>query len=263
MRRSPGLQPDERRTSEVVARLAGAGCVAAEDEAGELLGRALDDATLDAWVARRERGEPLAWITGWTRFCGRDVRVAPGVYVPRVQTEDLARRAADALPCGGRAVDLCTGCGAIAAYLRAVVPSTRVVGVDVDQRAVACARRNAVPSLVAHVGAVPLRAHVADVVTAVPPYVPTGAIRLLAADVRRYEPVIAVDGGGDGLDVARLVVSEAARLLRPAGSLFVEVGGDEDVALVPILGAAGFTTVDGWRDEHGELRGIACVARPA
>jgi release factor glutamine methyltransferase len=253
----------QRATHKVVSeRLAAAGCVAAEEEARELVAHAPDGATLDAWVARRERGEPLAWITGRTCFCGRDVRVEPGVYVPRVQTEQLARRAADALPPGGRAVDLCTGCGAIAAHLRATVPSAHVVGVDVDVRAAACARRNAIPAIVADVRSVPLRAHVFDVVTAVPPYVPTDAMRLLAADVRRYEPATAVDGGADGLAVARHVVATAARLLRPGGVLLLEVGGEQDVALVPTLTAAGFTSAEPWYDDDGALRGVAAAARP-
>jgi release factor glutamine methyltransferase len=244
-----------------VDRLAAAGCVAADEEARDLVAHAPDAATLDAWVARREQGEPLAWITGRACFCGRDVYVEPGVYVPRVQTEELARRAADVLPPGGRAVDLCTGSGAIAVHVRAAVPSVCVVGVDVDAGAVACARRNGVPAIVADAGSVPLRSRVADVVTAVAPYVPSDAMQFLAADVRRHEPLVAVDGGTDGLDVVRPVVSEAARLVRPGGVLLLELGGDQDAALVPIVETAGFTTLDAWRDEHGELRGVACVAR--
>ncbi|HEX4776309.1 MAG TPA: HemK family protein methyltransferase [Acidimicrobiia bacterium] len=245
-----------------MGRLRAAGCVAAEEEARELLAHAPDGATLDAWVARREQGEPLAWITGQTCFLGGHVRVEPGVYVPRVQTEELARRAAGALPRGGRAVDLCTGSGAIAAHLRATVPSAHVVGVDVDVRAAMCARRNAVPAIVADVRSVPLRSHVFDVVTAVPPYVPTNAMPLLAADVRRYEPAIAVDGGADGLAVARHVVATAARLLRPGGVLLLELGGEQDDALVPTLAAAGFPSAEPWHDDDGALRGVAAAARP-
>ncbi|MEO5902146.1 MAG: putative protein N(5)-glutamine methyltransferase, partial [Ilumatobacteraceae bacterium] len=77
----------------VTDRLAVAGCVAAAEEAAAILGAAPDGSTVDVWVARRERGEPLAWIVGHVNFCGGIVHVTPGVYVPRVQTEDLARRA--------------------------------------------------------------------------------------------------------------------------------------------------------------------------
>ena len=74
------------RATAVTERLEAAGCVAGE-EAAELVAAALDAATLEAWVRRREQGEPLAWITGTLWFCGRPVRVDPGVYVPRYQTE--------------------------------------------------------------------------------------------------------------------------------------------------------------------------------
>src|SRR4051794_27941229 len=104
------------RAASAVERLARAGCVAAEDEAALLLADEPDDATLDDRLARRERGEPIAWIVGGSWFCGRWVRVSKGVYVPRPQTEELARRAAGLLPVGGRALDACCGSGAIAAH---------------------------------------------------------------------------------------------------------------------------------------------------
>ncbi len=88
--------------TDLTARLAAAGCVAPEDEARELLADAPDVAELDARLRRREAGEPLAWITGRVQFGGLVLRVDPGVYVPRVQTEELARRAAVVLPCAWR-----------------------------------------------------------------------------------------------------------------------------------------------------------------
>ncbi len=78
----------------VVTRLAAAGCIAPEEEAAALLAPGPDAATLEGWLRRREDGEPMAWLVGTTTFCGRSLRVAPGTYVPRAQTEDLARRAA-------------------------------------------------------------------------------------------------------------------------------------------------------------------------
>jgi len=243
--------------AEVVERLEVAGCVAAAEEASELLAAAPDGATLDAWVRRRERGEPLAWITGTAWFCDRPVAVGPDVYVPRAQTEELAMRAATLLPPGGRAVDLCTGAGAVAAHLAAEVPGAAVVGVDLDGRAAAWARRNRVPAVVGDAGEPPLRPGAFDLVTAVAPYVPTGALGLLPADVQRYEPRRALDGGADGLDLVRRVVAAAARLLRPGGWLLLEVGGDQDRALGPALVAAGFEPGVPWHDEDGDLRGVA------
>lgn len=241
-------------------RLATAGCVAAAEEAAALLAAAPDGATLDAWVGRRETGEPLPWITGRVTFCGRLLHVAPGVYVPRRQSEELARRAAALLPTHGRALDLCTGAGAVAAHLAGAVPTATVLGIDRDLRAAACARRNGVRALVADLAA-PLRGHPpVDVVTAVAPYVPTAAIELLPADVQRHEPRVALDGGADGLEVVRQVVAAASRLLRPGGWLLVELGGEQDVALAPTLAASGFDPVTAWWDDDGDLRGLAAQA---
>jgi release factor glutamine methyltransferase len=231
-------------------RLRRAGCVAAEEEAAELLAVGADE----AMVRRREAGEPLAWIVGSAPFCGRRVRVAPGVYVPRSQTEGLARRAAAALPPGGRAVELCCGAGAIAAQLRAEDPTAFVVGVDVDPLAAACARANGVPAIVADVDA-PLRGRF-DVVAAVAPYVPTAELAYLPADVQRHEPRRALDGGADGLDLVRRVVEAAERLLRPGGALLLELGGDQDER----LDLARWCSVEAWFDEDGDLRGLSATA---
>lgn len=246
----------------IVDRLNAAGCVAAADEADELVAAAPDERTLETWIARRAKGEPLAWITGAVLFCGHAVRVAPGVYVPRTQSEELARRAAAVLPHGGTALDLCAGAGAIAVHLMAEVPTATVIGVDLDPCAAVCARANGVPVLVGDLAA-PLRGQDRfDVVTAVAPYVPSDDLRLLPSDVQRYEPRRALDGGTDGLDVVRRAVDAATRLLHDGGSLFLELGGEQDDALASPLGEAGFDLVESWCDDDGELRGIACRFQP-
>jgi release factor glutamine methyltransferase len=249
----PGMS---RLVADVARRLGRAGCVAADEEASELVGAATGEATLRAWVRRRERGEPLAWIVGSASFCGRPVHVGPGVFVPRTQTEELARRAATLLDAGCRAADLCTGAGAVAAHLAAQVPGVAVVGVDIDPRAVRCARRNGVAAVVGDLAG-PLCTRTFDVVTCVAPYVPTAMMRVLPADVQRYEPRDALDGGGDGLDVLRRVVTDAARVLRPTGHLLVELGGNQDALLAPVLDACGFCPASTWRDDDGDLRGLA------
>jgi len=241
-------------------RLRDAGCVAADEEAAELLAEAPDDATLESWISRRQQGEPLAWITGRSEFCGHDLRIGPGVFVPRVQSEELARRAAVALAAsGGRAADLCTGCGPIAFHLMTQVPGATVVGVDIDMRAVASARHNGIPAVVGDLDG-PLLARSFDVVTAIAPYVPTGALRLLPLDVQRYEPRLSLDGGEDGLDIVRRIIAAASRLLVPGGWVFLELGGEQDEAVMSILGAAGFGRVSTWCDDDGDLRGLAAEA---
>jgi release factor glutamine methyltransferase len=246
----------EVSSRDVVGRLAAAGCVAAHDEARALVAAAPDPGTLEAWIRRRESGEPLAWITGRVEFGGLVLRAAPGVYVPRPQTEELARRAAAALPCGGRALDLCTGVGAVAAVLTRHDPTARIVGTERDRRAAAAARGNGIRVVVTDVADAIGGDAAWDVVTAIAPYVPTASLRLLPSDVLAHEPRRALDGGADGLALVRRVVDAGSRLLRTGGALLTEVGGDQDAVVVPLLAAAGFDAVTPWRDEDGDLRGI-------
>lgn len=244
----------------VANRLSASGCVAPAEEAEQLVAAVPDEETLELWIRRREQGEPLAWITGTVQFCARTLHVDRGVYVPRDQSEELARRASALLPrTGGRAVDLCTGTGAIAAHLMAEVPGAVVIGTEIEERAASCARRNGVVAVIAELGE-PLRAEALDLVTAIAPYVPTGELRLLPADVQRYEPRTSLDGGDDGLELVRRVVVTAARLLRPGGWLLTELGGAQDTALAPTLAASGFSTLTPWFDEDGDLRGLAAQA---
>ena len=250
------VQHPPRPDVALVERLAAAGCVAAHEEATELTAAAPRRGVPEEWIARRERGEPLQWIVGSTEFCGRRLRIDTGVYVPRFHTEALARQAAARLPAGGVAAGLCTGSGVVAAHLSAVVPGAIVVGVDLSLTAVRCARRNGVAAVQGDLAG-PLRPGVFDVVTAVAPDVPTNQMHLLPAEVQRYEPNLALDGGADALDLVRRVVTAAHRLLRPDGWLLVEVGGDQAELLTTSLADHGFVEVDTWADEEGDLRGLS------
>ncbi len=222
------------RRAALAARLEEAGCVAPCEEADELLEAAgANESLLEELVSRRTEGEPLAWVTGSTTFAGHHVRVRPGVYVPRWQTEALARRAIELLPARGLAADLCTGAGAIAVALAKARPEARVVASDIDPAAVACATENGVDVFLGHLGdPLPgeLRGHF-DVVIAVVPYVPSTELEYLPRDVREYEPLLALDGGPGGTRVLEGAVRAAAGLLRPGGALLLELGGDQADAL--------------------------------
>ncbi|MBA2282462.1 MAG: HemK family protein methyltransferase [Acidimicrobiia bacterium] len=239
--------------------LAEAGFVAAQEEADELVVAAAGDGPcLEGMVRRRLTGEPLAWITGRVDFCGLVLRVDPGVYVPRWHSEVLARRAADRLPPTGTAVDLCTGSGAIAAALAAHRPEARIIGTDLDERAVACARANGVE---AHRGdlfePVPgdLEGRV-DVVVGVVPYVPTAQLGSLQRDTLTFESATAYDGGPDGAGILRLAVGGSARFLRPGGALLLELGGDHAELIDTDLARHGFEDVAVLLDDDGDVRGI-------
>jgi release factor glutamine methyltransferase len=243
----------------LVRDLAAAGCVAPSAEADEIVRAAAAGAgDVGPMLARRVRGEPLAWVVGSTVFCGLRVAVDPGVFVPRPQTEVLARRAVELLPNDGIAVDLCTGCGAIAAVLRAHRPDAIVLATDADPMAIACARRNGVDARVGDLdGPLParLRGRV-DVLTAVVPYVPSEELHLLPSDVRAFEPLSALDGGAGGTAVLRRAAAAAARWVRPGGWAIVELGGDQAAPMTELFGRLGFDRARVHRDEDGADRAI-------
>jgi release factor glutamine methyltransferase len=239
--------------------LARAGFIAADEEARELLASASGDSeTLDALVARRMTGEPLAWITGTVSFCGVDIGVDPGVYVPRWQSEPLALRAVERLPPDGTAIDLCTGSGAIARTLMAHRPEARVVASDVDERAVACARANGVDAYHGDLFA-PLPRELegrVDVVVAVVPYVPTPALPLLQRDTFTFESPLSYDGGPDGADILRRLLTDSPRFLMNGGAILLELGGEQADLLRADLERLGYRKVVVLKDDDGDVRGI-------
>jgi release factor glutamine methyltransferase len=246
--------------------LAEAGFVAADEEAEELIAHTGgDDELLESLVQRRLTGEPLAWITGTVVFCGLEIRVDPGVYVPRWQSELLARRAVERLPADGTAIDLCTGAGAIARTLGGNRPGARVVASDVDERAVACARANGVEAYAGDLFA-PLPSALegtVDVVVGVVPYVPTPELPLLQRDTLTFESTLSYDGGTEGTEMLRRVVNDGPRFLRGGGALLLELGAGQPEALAEDLDRLGYTDVTVLHDEDGDVRGIeATVSRP-
>lgn len=240
--------------SSVVERLRAAGCVFAEDEARLLTSAASSDAALQALVARRVTGEPLEYVLGWVDFGGLRLTIEPGVFVPRRRTELLVRAAGAVIEAGDVLVDLCCGCGAVAAALAAAVPGIAVHAVDVDAAAVRCARAN-VPGEV-HVGDLyaplpaALRGGVAAV-TANAPYVPTEALPTMPVEARRYEPRVALDGGATGLDVLRRIIGAAPQWLRPGGWLFVESSRAQAPSVARQMTSAGLAAAVHTDDELG------------
>jgi release factor glutamine methyltransferase len=241
------------------ALLASEGFIAAEEESEELLAYAAgDDELLDSAVRRRRTGEPLAWIIGHASFCGVEIRVDPGVYVPRWLSEPLARRAVERLPDEGTALDLCTGSGAIAKVLSTHRPRARVAASDVDARAVACAVANGVAAYRGDLFA-PLPGNLegrVDVVVGVVPYVPTSELPLLQRDTFTFETPLSYDGGADGTDTLRRVLRDAPRFLRMGGALLLELGGQQAGLLAEELASLGYIDLSILTDEDGDVRGI-------
>jgi release factor glutamine methyltransferase len=199
--------------------------VFAEDEARLLHAAATTPDELAALVARRVAGAPLEYVLGWVEFCGLRLHLEPGVFVPRRRTEFLVSEAVSSIIDGAVLGDLCCGCGAVGAAVRAVRPHVEVHAVDIDPVAVRCARRNLGERVYEGDLYAPLpnalRGRVA-VLVANAPYVPTEALDTMPAEARLHEPAVALDGGSDGLDVLRRVIAEAPQWLRADGRLLVE-----------------------------------------
>jgi release factor glutamine methyltransferase len=245
------------RLDDVIDRLRAAGCVFAEDEARLLMDAAGTQSELAALVARRVTGEPLEHVLGWVEFCGLRIAVDPGVFVPRRRTEVLVREAASLARPGAVVVDLCCGSGALGVALASVVEGVELHAADLDPAALACARRNvrAIGGQV-HAGdlfdALPssLRGRV-DVLLANVPYVPSGAIESMPREAREHEPRSALDGGRDGLDLARRVVAGAPDWLRSGGSLLFETGERQAPAAVDVVAGSGLRTRVVTDDDRG------------
>jgi release factor glutamine methyltransferase len=203
----------------VTGALEAAGCVAAHEEAEALIQAADGDDELERMLARRRIGEPLAWLIGRANFCGLDIAIEPGVYVPRWQSESLALMAARLLPSTGWGVDICTGSGAIAMTMRSARPAAQVVATEIDPLAASCARRNEVVVYEGNL-AEPLPAELASkvgVMIGVLPYVPNDALHLLPRDVQRFEPPRALDGGENGVELLSTVVRRSPRWIKTGG----------------------------------------------
>ena len=252
-------EPTTEERERVLRTLERGGFVAPGAEADALLEASSEGVgPIEGLVERRLRGEPLAWITGWVRFCGLRVRVDRGVFVPRPHTEALARRAVELLPAAGIAVDLCTGSGAVGVVLGSARPRASVVATDLDPVAVACARRNGVRALVGDLdGPLPpsLRERV-DVLTASVPYVPTEELHLLPSDVLANEPRLALDGGHRGTTVLVRAAEAAARLLRPGGTVLLELGGDQAGEVGTRMAEVGLSEIRVHQDGEGRDRAI-------
>ena len=225
---------------------------------GELLAAALrgdavpeDTTRFDELIRRRAAREPLQHLTGVAPFRHLELRVGPGVFVPRPETEMVAQLAIDALravpDAEPVAVDLGTGSGALALAMATEVPHARVHAAENALDAFVWAKEN----FAAHAPDARLvfidladAFHDLDGAVAVlvsnPPYVPDGAIPR-DPEVRQWDPPSALYGGEDGLDVVRVLSGVGLRLLRPGGTLIIEHGEWQGAPIRALLDA------DGWR----------------
>ena len=196
-------------------------------------------ARFSALVSRRAMREPLQYILGHAHFMGHAFLTAPDVLIPRQDTEALCERALAHVRPGSRVLDLCCGSGCLAISLKLAMPEARVCAGDLSPAAVALTARNA-RRLGADVDIrqgdlfAPFAGLRFDLILSNPPYIKTGDLEGLQREVQQ-EPVLALDGGPDGLMVYRRILMEAAHYLNPGGCLLLELGDGQAVEVGPLV----------------------------
>jgi len=217
-------------------------------------------------LERRRNSEPLQYILGQWDFMGLPMKCRPGVLIPRADTEVLAEAAIKYLKKirNSMVLDMCTGSGCVGIALAKFCYSAHVTLSDINQSALQLARENS------ELNEVDDRLNIvqSDLFSAIndrfhcivinPPYIPRGDLADLQEEVK-HEPVLALDGGLDGLAFYRKIIPQCSEYLRPKGAVFFEVGADQSKDVAGILRDNGFHAVmiiKDLEDRHRVVRGI-------
>jgi len=237
---------------------------------------------IEALVNRAEQGEPVQYIIGHVDFRGLEIHCDPRALIPRPETELLVEeilksKAQSLKPC--RIADVCTGTGCIGLALAHELPNAQITAIDISPEALSLARENAerlglsdrfqtlesdlleVSMVDAASCRVEQRQDAAaamgkqfDIIVSNPPYIFSNAWKNLEPCVRDHEPQLALDGGEDGMHLIRPLVEQSARVLKPGGSLFIEIGYDQGEAVFQCLETCGFQNVRIVKDLAGHDR---------
>ena len=212
-------------------------------------------------IVRAEQGEPIQYIIGHVDFRGLEIRCDRRALIPRPETELLVEAVLSSefrVQSPITIVEVGCGTGCISLALLHELPQAEVTGVDISPDALSLARENAERlglSARFHTLENNLLAgfeeNSLDVVVSNPPYIFSKVWKNLEPCVRDFEPQLALDGGADGLDLIRPLVEQAARVLKPGGGLFLEIGYDQGPAVFQCLENAGFQHVKVQKDFAG------------
>lgn len=222
-----------------------------------------DIAAYEALIARRLAREPVARIVGRQEFYGLDFGLNAATLVPRPETEMLVDFGIALLANKGevRILDLGTGTGCIVLSLLANLPDATGVGVDIAPDAVLKARENAQAlgvdrrfTAVEGDWFAPLKGEKFDLIVSNPPYIARKVIEGLAPEVQGYDPMLALDGGGDGLEPYRIIAAEAPGHLMPCGTVVLEIGYDQGISVPALFDTPKFSSVRVEKDFSGHDR---------
>jgi release factor glutamine methyltransferase len=229
---------------------------------------------LEALAQRRLAGEPVARILGVREFWGLPLQLSTATLVPRPDTETVVEHALELLRADGavdralRIADLGTGSGAILLALLSELPNACGFGTDISAEALQTARENAEQlgladraSFIACDFAAGLSAPL-DLIASNPPYIRSADIAGLAIEVRDHDPRAALDGGQDGLDAYRTLITQSVGLLAPNGLIVVEAGQDQSGAIEALMTMAGLTTTGSPRADLAGIPRAVSARRP-
>ena len=244
---------------------------------GEDVGRLGDEpeilARAEAICAARKAGRPLQYILGETEFMGLRIAVNESVLIPRPETELLCEEAKKILmlaarcgDCDGkcttclpaatgpvRILDICTGSGCIAAYLKSEFPDAEVFASDISEAALAVAAKNAPDVAMIHSDLFANIDGSFDLITANPPYIPRAALKDLQREVQE-EPMLALDGGPSGFELPKKLIQESINCIKPNGTLLVEIGDDQGAEALETAANAGYRSCRIIKDYAGQDR---------
>lgn len=232
-------------------------------ERGEIYAGDRQIEAVNKLVQRRLSGEPLQYIVGSWEFMSLTFEINPCVLIPRPDTEILVQAAIDVLSgkhSSPRLLDLCTGSGCVGISVLKSCPEARGILSDISEDAISVARRNVLTHGLSSRCAV-VCADVNDgpkdgwgsfdVITANPPYIPSKDIETLDSSVRDFEPVLALDGGANGLKFYDIIARQFKPCLKQLGTLIFEIGINQNDAVVDILKQAGYSRVEVIKDYSG------------
>ena len=193
-----------------------------------------------ALIRQRSEGFPVQYLTGSTEFMGLPFLVNEHVLIPRQDTEVLVETALSMMKPGCRLLDMCTGSGCIVLSLAKLGTVTWGIGADISEEALKVAERNRENLGLSQVKLVHSDLFgsvegVFDMIVSNPPYIASEVIATLSEEVKDHEPMMALDGGTDGLDFYRIMIEKSPAYLAPKGMLFFEIGYDQGASVSQLM----------------------------
>jgi release factor glutamine methyltransferase len=216
---------------------------------------------LHAKLIQLKNGMPLEYVTKRMHFMDYSLRIYPGVFIPRFETEyfiELIEKLIDFVP--EQILDIGTGTGAISIALAHLYPDVHIVATDISDKAIRCVREN-----IKEFGLTD-RIHLLqcsicdgvntrfDLIISNPPYIPSSRLHSLPKSVRDFEPMLAIDGGQDGIQFIKLIMQQTAEYLNPGGIVALEIDEDTVITIKEFLQTNGYDQFSFRRDQFGKYR---------